>query len=39
MAMGMFDNMTNLQNGLNAAWLRNSTILNNVANVDTPDFK
>lgn len=39
MAMGMFNSMTNLENGLNAAWLRNSTILNNVANVDTPDFK
>ena len=39
MAMGMFNSMTNLENGLNAAWLRNSTILNNVANVDTPNFK
>lgn len=39
MALEMFNSMTNLENGLNASWLRNSTILNNVANVDTPDFK
>lgn len=39
MAMSIFNSMSNLENGLSAAWLRNSTILNNVANVDTPNFK
>ncbi len=37
--MSMFDNIQPLENGLSASWLRNNTILNNVANVDTPDFK
>lgn len=37
--MGMFDKLTPLENGLSASWMRNKTILNNVANVDTPNFK
>jgi len=28
-----------LQNGLSAAWTRNAVIRNNIANVETPDFK
>lgn len=35
----MYDSISTLQNGLSAAWLRNQTILNNVANNDTPNFK
>lgn len=35
----MFDSMQGLENGLAASWLRNQTILNNVANNDTPNFK
>ena len=37
--MGMFDGLKGLENGLAASWLRNETILNNVANNDTPNFK
>ncbi|MBC5646742.1 flagellar basal body rod protein FlgB [Christensenella tenuis] len=37
--MGMFDSLKGLENGIAASWLRNETILNNVANNDTPDFK
>lgn len=37
--MGMYDGISTLQNGLSAAWLRNQTILHNVANNDTPNFK
>lgn len=37
--MGMFDGLRGLENGLAASWLRNETILNNVANNDTPNFK
>lgn len=37
--MGMFDSINTLQNGLAASWLRNQTILHNVANNDTPNFK
>lgn len=37
--MGMFDSLKGLENGITASWLRNKTILNNVANNDTPDFK
>ncbi len=29
----------NLERGLDAAWLRNTVIAQNVANVDTPDYK
>ena len=37
--MDMFRGLGGLERGLEASWMRNSTILNNVANVDTPDFK
>ncbi|WP_066683554.1 flagellar basal body rod protein FlgB [Christensenella intestinihominis] len=37
--MGMFDGIKGLENGLEASWLRNKTILDNVANNDTPDYK
>ena len=36
----LITNSTNmLERGLDASWLRQETILNNVANVDTPGFK
>ncbi len=35
----LFGNVNLLQKGLDAAWLRNEVITNNIANVDTPDFK
>ena len=39
----MWDNifrpMDLLQKGLSAAWTRNAVIRNNIANVETPDFK
>lgn len=37
--MAMYDSISTLQNGLSAAWLRNQTILHNVANNDTPNFQ
>lgn len=35
----MFGNINLLQKGLDAAWLRNRVITNNIANVDTVNFK
>jgi flagellar basal-body rod protein FlgB len=39
----MFDKILNstayLEKGLEASWQRNQVITNNIANVDTPDFK
>jgi|AGTN01.2.fsa_nt_gi flagellar basal-body rod protein FlgB len=35
----LFGNVNLLQKGLDAAWARNEVITNNIANVDTPDFK
>jgi flagellar basal-body rod protein FlgB len=35
----MFSSVNTLQKGLNASWLRNEVISNNIANVDTPGFK
>lgn len=35
----MFDNINVLHKGLDASWLKNQVISNNIANVDTPDFK
>lgn len=35
----MFSSVNTLQKGLNASWLRNQVISNNIANVDTPEFK
>lgn len=37
--MSMFDSLKPLENGLSASWTRNQTILNNVANNDTPNYK
>ncbi len=37
--MDIFSGMVGLEKGISASWTRNSVILNNVANVDTPDFK
>jgi flagellar basal-body rod protein FlgB len=34
----MFSSVNTLQRGLNASWLRNEVISNNIANVDTPGF-
>ena len=35
----IFDNASVLQKGLDASWLKNKVISNNIANVDTPGFK
>ena len=35
----MFSSVNTLQKALNASWLRNEVIGNNIANVDTPGFK
>lgn len=35
----LFNNTSYLEKGLDAAWLRNEVIANNIANGDTPDFK
>lgn len=35
----MFSSVDLLQKGANASWLRNEVLSNNIANVDTPDFK
>lgn len=35
----IFSSVNTLQNGLNASWLRNEVISDNIANVDTPGFK
>ena len=35
----IFSSVNTLQQGLNASWLRNEVISNNIANVDTPGFK
>jgi len=37
--MKIFDGIDVLQRGIGASWKRNSVILDNIANVDTPDFK
>jgi flagellar basal-body rod protein FlgB len=39
MLNNLFGNVNLLQRGLDAAWTRNEVINNNIANVDTPDFK
>lgn len=35
----LFSNVGTLKAGLDAAWLRNEVISNNIANVDTPNYK
>ncbi len=37
--MNIFSGLGNLENGIAASWTRNSVIQNNIANVDTPNFK
>lgn len=37
--LALFDGIRSLENGLAASWLRNQTILNNIANNDTPNYK
>ena len=39
MIRDMFKKTYLLQHSLDASWLRNKVISNNIANVDTPDFK
>jgi flagellar basal-body rod protein FlgB len=39
MVKNIFDRVDYLQKGLDAAWLRNEVITNNIANADTPGFK
>lgn len=35
----LFDRINLLEKGLDASWLKNDVIANNIANVDTPNFK
>lgn len=35
----LFGNVNLLEKGLDASWLKNKVIANNIANVDTPGFK
>ncbi len=35
----LFDNVNLLQKGLDASWLKNQVIANNIANAETPNFK
>jgi flagellar basal-body rod protein FlgB len=35
----LFNNVNMLEKGLDASWLRNQAITNNISNVDTPNFK
>ena len=37
--MDIFENVNALARGLHASWTRNSVIMNNIANADTPEFK
>jgi flagellar basal-body rod protein FlgB len=37
--MSIFDGIDTMQRGAGASWKRNSVILDNIANVDTPNFK
>lgn len=39
MVKNLFNNIDIMGKGLDAAWLRNQVISNNIANVDTPGFK
>ncbi|MDK2798590.1 MAG: flagellar basal-body rod protein FlgB [Clostridiales bacterium] len=39
MAIRIFNNITVLEKALNASWLRNEAISNNIANIDTPGYK
>lgn len=37
--MRIFEGLRPLEKGVNASWERNAVILDNIANVDTPNFK
>jgi len=37
--MKLFNDIQLLEKGIDASWLRNQVISNNIANVDTPGFK
>ena len=37
--MNIFRDLTPLENGISASWTRNKVFQNNIANVDTPNFK
>lgn len=37
--MSIFNGVDSLQQGIGASWKQNSVILDNIANVDTPNFK
>lgn len=39
MIKGLYNNMTILEKALDASWLRNEAISNNISNVDTPNYK
>lgn len=39
MINGLLNQVNIMEKGLDASWLRNEVISNNIANVDTPDFK
>lgn len=39
MVKNLFNNVNILQKGLDASWLKNQVIVNNISNVDTPGFK
>ncbi len=37
--MKIFSGLSGLESGIAASWTRNSVIQNNIANIDTPNFK
>lgn len=37
--MGIFENISLMEKALDAKWLRNEVIANNIANADTPNYK
>ncbi len=39
MVNDLFGNINLLEKGMDASWLKNKVIANNIANVDTPGFK
>lgn len=39
LSSNIFSGLNALKRGMDAAWLRNEVINNNIANADTPDFK
>lgn len=39
MSSGLFGGVNLVSKGLEASWLRNQALANNIANVDTPEYK